>query len=466
MSPPQVSVIIPTYNRADYLAEAIQSVLNQTFEDFEVIIVDDSTQDHTREVVGQFADPHIRYLFHEKSRGLAAARNEGIRASSGAIIAFLDPNDLFHPEKIETHVAFFERNPDVGATYNAHFETDASGTILSMWRPPSRLTFSDLVLGLPISPGGMVLRRDWAISVADSDESCSLCGEALDIYGGLALAGCQFASVDRALNYHRRCPERDLQNLTERVETAVLTQETVFSDPRCPQEVLALREQALGKTYMIWSYQAFVQNEASLGQELIRKSIQLDRSILDMQAHKYLEFLVLTSIGDGGEHEPRLRRVFEQLPPELAWITLYRDWSVARGYLYRGVRDIIWGRLEKGVADLTKASALGARLDKPYCYALLDQLTEYEAEFGPAATEKVLQRLSRYLGRIGKRTDMRWFKGAYFVDRAFRDYRQGNYAEVPNSVFRAVSSNPTYVANRGVWAILFRSLTNSAQQVA
>lgn len=98
---PTVSVIIPTYNRAHLIGRAIQSVLSQTFQDFEIIVVDDGSEDNTKEVVRGFADGHVRYFRHNENRGGSAARNTGIRASRGEYIAFLDSDDEWNPRKLE-----------------------------------------------------------------------------------------------------------------------------------------------------------------------------------------------------------------------------------------------------------------------------------------------------------------------------------------------------------------------------
>lgn len=95
-----VSVVIPTYNRADLLGAAIRSVLNQTHPVFEIIVVDDCSTNNTRQVVEELQDSRIKYIRHDKNKGGSAARNTGIRAATGDYIAFLDDDDEWRPEKI------------------------------------------------------------------------------------------------------------------------------------------------------------------------------------------------------------------------------------------------------------------------------------------------------------------------------------------------------------------------------
>jgi glycosyltransferase involved in cell wall biosynthesis len=109
---PAVSVIIPTYNRADLVGRAIKSVLSQTYQDFEIIVVDDASVDNTEEAVKGFDDPRIRYMRHEQNRGGSAARNTGIRAAKGKYIAFLDSDDRFEPMKIAAQIDVFNRTED------------------------------------------------------------------------------------------------------------------------------------------------------------------------------------------------------------------------------------------------------------------------------------------------------------------------------------------------------------------
>ena len=90
----KVSVIIPTHNRPEYVGRAIKSVLNQTYQDFEIIVVDDGLEKRAEPVINKITDSRIKYIKHEQEKGGSAARNTGIRAAQGEYIAFLDNDDV------------------------------------------------------------------------------------------------------------------------------------------------------------------------------------------------------------------------------------------------------------------------------------------------------------------------------------------------------------------------------------
>lgn len=116
---PEVSVIIPTHNYGRFLAEAIQSVLDQTCAHWDLLVVDDGSTDDTRQVVAPYEhDARVRYLF-QKNGGDAAARNTGVRNSTGRQLAFLDSDDLWLPEKLARQLAILRERPEVGIVHTA-----------------------------------------------------------------------------------------------------------------------------------------------------------------------------------------------------------------------------------------------------------------------------------------------------------------------------------------------------------
>ncbi|SET58747.1 Glycosyl transferase family 2 [[Clostridium] aminophilum] len=121
-----VSVIMPSYNTGQYIAESIRSVLSQTYENWELLIVDDCSSDDTDAVVERIEDRRIRYLKNAENSGGAASRNRALREAKGRWIAFLDSDDLWLPEKLERQIRFMEKNR-YRFSYTAYEEIDAAG---------------------------------------------------------------------------------------------------------------------------------------------------------------------------------------------------------------------------------------------------------------------------------------------------------------------------------------------------
>ena len=116
-SPLPVSVIIPTFNCGQFIAECLRSVVQQTWPDYEVIIVDDGSTDNTPEIAGPFLEDHRFKYIRTENRGCSAARNVGIRSSHGEIIAFLDADDLWRSDKLERQLPLFQA-PQIGVVYS------------------------------------------------------------------------------------------------------------------------------------------------------------------------------------------------------------------------------------------------------------------------------------------------------------------------------------------------------------
>ena len=161
MTHPTVSVVMPVHNTARFVQAAISSVLTQTFSDFELLIIDDQGTDDAIDLCRQFVDPRIRIISQE-NRGLAGARNTGIRQAKGRYIALLDSDDLWLPEKLERHVAHLDANSDVGVSYAASRLMADDGTPLSVAQRPklTNITSDNIFLRNPVGNGSAaVIRR-------------------------------------------------------------------------------------------------------------------------------------------------------------------------------------------------------------------------------------------------------------------------------------------------------------------
>lgn len=162
--PMKVSAIILTYNRAHMVAEAIDSVLNQTFRDFELIVVDNYSSDNTESVVKSYADKRIRYFKHQNNGFIGVNRNYGIKKSRGEYIAFLDDDDLWLPEKLEKQVELLDSNKELGLVYSDIYLIDSNGnlrehTYFYRIKPFRGEVFNELLQGNFIPLSTVVIRQ-------------------------------------------------------------------------------------------------------------------------------------------------------------------------------------------------------------------------------------------------------------------------------------------------------------------
>jgi glycosyltransferase involved in cell wall biosynthesis len=203
---PLVSVIMPAYNVAPYVGDAIRSALAQTFTDFEVIVVDDGSKDDTADVVRELArqDPRVQ-LVQQTNRGLAGARNSALRAARGELFALLDSDDLWEPEFLAEQVAILAAQPHIdivtgngwylGGTRHGHVARPYPDT-----RPDPDLSS---IIGDEWSVFIMsVFRRRVYTTVGPFDEAMRS-NEDYDFWLRAAVAGCTFVRNDRPLGYYR-----------------------------------------------------------------------------------------------------------------------------------------------------------------------------------------------------------------------------------------------------------------------
>jgi len=167
----KISVVIPAYQSAATIKNAISSVLAQTFTDFEIVVVNDGSQDETNSIVAGIPDERVRLLNHPTNKGAAAARNTGIRAAQAELVAFLDSDDVWLPEKLSEQVVLMENHPDYGGSVTGfRYETEEGTSIEIPHKPDSWLR--EFLRGCAVAPGTtLIVRRICYDSVGYYDES-------------------------------------------------------------------------------------------------------------------------------------------------------------------------------------------------------------------------------------------------------------------------------------------------------
>ena len=176
---PSVSVVMPVYNAERFVAKAMQSVLVQSLSDFELLVVNDGSDDNSVKICQNLADRRTRIL-HQKNQGVSSARNSGIAQARAGIIAFLDSDDIWAAEKLDRHVAHLRRRRDVGISYAGSKLIDEAGRSLGIYQRPvlHGVTPRDVFCGRVIRNGSVpVFRREvldeiaWRAS-ADGERLC------------------------------------------------------------------------------------------------------------------------------------------------------------------------------------------------------------------------------------------------------------------------------------------------------
>jgi glycosyltransferase involved in cell wall biosynthesis len=200
---PALSVVIAAYNHGRYLGSAIQSALNQTWRDLEVIVVDDGSTDETPSVVQSYlADPRLRYCRTEH-QGVARAKNGGIRLARAPFLAFLDADDVWLPRKVERQLTRFRSEPSLGVVYSRRLLMDEAGQPLEYEQPP--LPRGDVLAAMFranfVCFSSAVVRRDILDVVGSFDEGLELAID-YDLWLRVAMF-CRFDFVDEPLVLYR-----------------------------------------------------------------------------------------------------------------------------------------------------------------------------------------------------------------------------------------------------------------------
>lgn len=220
----KVSVLIRTFNRADLVGEAINSALGQSYKNLEILVVDDGSTDHTAEVLRLFPAQRIRTLKHDSNRGVGAACNTGIRAATGDLVAWLDSDDVWHPDKVEQQVDFLRQYREVDAVFSdvriRHRDLSVPSLIEHMkcfrkylqgkqrgseFVVSQREMYLCLLQEVPIKPTALMLRRSVFGQVGLFDENARS-GEDWEFLLRLARHA-SFGYIDRPLAEINRTPD-------------------------------------------------------------------------------------------------------------------------------------------------------------------------------------------------------------------------------------------------------------------
>jgi hypothetical protein len=316
---PSVSIVIPTYNRADLLPEAIGSVLAQSVPALEVIVADDASTDHTSEVMAAYAaDGRVRYQ-RGPHQGPAGTRNDGVRAARGEVVGFLDSDDRLLPGALTAHLAAFERQADLGLTVAGYEYVDADGAHLS-WRTPwsegGTLDLRGWLFNCFAMPGSVMLRRAWFERVGGFDPQLSI-AEDWHLFMQLAARHCPMAWVREITCQYRQHTGNSSLRLAAHLADSRRALDLIVAQPGLDPEVARLGPAAKAWVGVVFARRALAAGEAEQARGWLQEALLLDPSLGGAQRPALTETLLTAPADWPGTPTAYGRDAARHLPPEL-----------------------------------------------------------------------------------------------------------------------------------------------------
>jgi glycosyltransferase involved in cell wall biosynthesis len=292
-----VSAIITTYNRSALLVEAIHSVLNQTFPDFEVLVVDDGSTDDTAAVVNQINDQRICYIY-QNNAGQAAARNTGIRSARGEYVAFLDDDDYWLPGKLQIQLSAMRDNPGVGMLSSGWININEQAELISESRPWEWSPILDIntwVTACPVITCSILVKTAWLNRIGGFDESITrerLGAEDWDAWLRLSYAGCPMAwehSLVCAYRIHQGTFSKDAMRQTR---GGIKVIEKFFSQKDLPERLLMQKDHAIANLHLRGAARLYAGGMAVEAKDNIAAAIKRDPALLANDGEAILQVLL------------------------------------------------------------------------------------------------------------------------------------------------------------------------------
>lgn len=277
-----VSVVIPAYNAARYVGEAILSALTQTHPPEEVIVVDDGSHDETATMVGA-RFPQVE-LLTQPHRGVSAARNRGWRAARGLFIAFLDADDRYLPDKLESQVHMLESNRRIGLAHSGWQLADAGGRVTQQvepWHQAPDLDLATWLLWKPVFLGAMLFRRQWLERAGGFAEDLPQ-AEDVELILRLAQMGCRAAWLKQPTVVYRKHGQSATRQGAEQTRSLSTVLDRFFAQPALPGGVRRLERKVRYYTAAWAAWHAYQVGDPDEMRRCLAESLLLSRRPTDL----------------------------------------------------------------------------------------------------------------------------------------------------------------------------------------
>ncbi|MEM6837285.1 MAG: glycosyltransferase [Cyanobacteria bacterium P01_C01_bin.120] len=275
---PKVSVIIPAYNAVAYLPQTINSVLRQTFTDYEVLIVDDGSSDNTADWAAQIRDSRVK-LISQPNQGAGAARNTGVKNAQGDCVAFLDADDLWEPTKLAKQVERLDQQPEVGLvhTWITIANPDGSLSDRTMQTDGEGHIWNQVVVYNPLKCGSTAMvRRQCFEELGYFDQSLKY-SEDWDMWIRIA-RNYAFSVIAEPLTYYRIHPFNKSKNYEGQLKCFRQIIDKAFESP--PKQYRHLKNRSYARAHLHAAWRAFSSDAHERANALLFQAVAYDKRLL------------------------------------------------------------------------------------------------------------------------------------------------------------------------------------------
>lgn len=458
-STPLVSIIIPTYNRADLLRQTVDSVLAQTYPHIEIIVINDGSSDHTEEIMRAYGE-RVRYVKQENQGGSAAA-NHGYYLSQGEYICFLDHDDLFAPTKIAEQVSAMEADPSVGLCHCAYDLIDIHGERVGFSGVlPDQNFLEELIVSDFLWASAPLIRRNCLEDVGLWDTE--IYGADWDLWLRIAIAGYGFHCIQTSLGAYRIYTNSMMSNIDAVNAGHFEIIERTFANPRLPEALRGRKTSVLAQAHFqaaCWYYRDGRWEEA---QDEYARTIALRGEVSEGDvlafAHEALSVRCQDPVGF-------MQGIFGHLPPQ------------ARELAQQGIPAIAATRFAhafllhaKGSETEAQVEASRVPVDCPTILNHADLVVELFAHIcAKRDANTIVEEVERFFAQLPQgATQLSRLRRPILAKihevRAYQEYAQGQPQRVVQSVTDAIWYQPNLLRKRGVVSILVRSLLSEGKK--
>lgn len=455
-----VSLIIPTYNRAWLLPETLNNVLQQSYPQLEIIVVNDGSTDETPAVLAQYAG-QIKAI-HQENQGETAARNAGIAAATGDYLTFLDDDDQIFPDKIARQVKLLQTRPHVDIVYCRYYHMDVGGRLLT--KTGLMLegnVLPQLVYGNFIGIGAPLIRRRCVETIGLFDAKLPFRGkysEDWDWFLRLALAGFTFACIQEPLCAYRIVPMSQTSNVAQSEQGILAILEKLFTHPQLPGEIAAAKNRiyAVRRLWISGRYYAaglWVDGQRNL-QEALALYPQWYRDPtewLQSLFNQSFSFRVTDPVAF-------IRDTFAHLPPEMESFRGHQAALVSRVECQSAMYAYGQDHIPEAQAHLVAAATVDP--------TLLTELDRFAETLGHTAMHIALPDPIAYVDGVltqlpavaqGLERVRPQVVSYVHVAAAFEAHANQQRGNTIRHIFQAVRHRPAWLKNRGVRAVFLKS---------